>query len=81
MGSSGEAIVHQYDETKHGDFRDPAWTLVKDINGLLGCAPQTWARGEYTALGVAGPGGEAMRERLQANARATADRLWKMLGG
>jgi hypothetical protein len=57
-------LIHEFDEAKLGDFRDPVWTLVEDLNGLLGCAPQTGAHGEYTVLAVAGPAAEALREQL-----------------
>jgi hypothetical protein len=63
-----------FDDAKVGEFRDPAWELVEDLDGLLGCAAQTWRRGEYAVLAVTGPAGEAWREQLQANNRVTADR-------
>ena len=73
--------IHEFDEAKMAisGIRSGRWSRTS--NGLLGCAAQTWARGEYTALAVAGPAGEALREQLQANNRVTADRVWKMLGG
>jgi hypothetical protein len=81
LGPSGETLVHEFHKTKPGDYRDPVWTLVEDLNSLLGCDAQTWARGEYTTPAVAGPAGEALREQLQAKNRVTADRVWKALGG
>jgi hypothetical protein len=81
LGPSGETLVREFDDAKAGDFRDPVWELVEDLDGLLGCAAQTWARGEYTTLAVAGPAGEALREQLHAKNRVTADRVGKMLGG
>ena len=81
IGPSGETLIDEFDEAKIGDFRDPVWKLVEDLDGLLGCEAQTWARGEFTTLAVAGPAGEALREQLQAKNRVTADRVWKMLGG
>jgi hypothetical protein len=81
LGPSGETLVREFDDAKVGAFRDPVWTLVEDLDHVLGSAAQMSARREYTVLAVAGPAGEALREQLEANSRVTADRVWRMLGG
>jgi len=37
-----------------GDFRDPRWEPIDDIEQLLGCEVAVWWPGRYTARAVAG---------------------------
>jgi hypothetical protein len=57
-----------------GDFRDPRWERIDDIEELVGCEVATWEPGTYTARAVAGEDGERLRSELAANAtRRTED--------
>jgi hypothetical protein len=47
-----------------GDFRDPRWETVADIEAHVGCHIKRWPAGIYTALAVAGE--EAGRLRDEA---------------
>ena len=51
-----------------GDFRDPRWQPIHDIEKLLDCEVATWAPGTYTAKTVAGVQGEQPRNELAENA-------------
>jgi len=49
-----------------GDFRDPSWEKITDIEQLLGCEVKTWPEGAYTARAVAGDQGNQLRDELAA---------------
>lgn len=51
-----------------GDFREPRWEPVEDIEELLGCPITVWAPGRYTAGAVGGDAGERLRSLLAENA-------------
>jgi hypothetical protein len=54
-----------------GDFRDPRWEPIDDIEELLGCEVAVWWPGRYTSRAVAG--------RLRNVPSVSADRrdLWR----
>jgi hypothetical protein len=49
-----------------GDFRDPSWEEIADIEQLLGCEVKIWPVGAYTARAVAGDRGDRLRDELAA---------------
>lgn len=58
-----------------GDFRDPSWTKVADIEQLLGCEVRLWPAGEYIARAVAGEQGQQLRDEIAAQTTAATQRL------
>jgi hypothetical protein len=48
-----------------GDFRDPRWEPIDDIEELLGCQVAVWWPGRYTARAVAGRLPSVHRPALQ----------------
>jgi hypothetical protein len=63
-----------------GEFRDPRWTTVDDIERLTGCPVTRWEQGTYTARNVGGPRGEYLRMQVAERGHAAADRLVTLLG-
>jgi hypothetical protein len=59
IGPAGEQV--SYLERIEGDYREPRWTPIEDIDGLVGCHVQTWPPGSYTARAVAGRYGQLQR--------------------
>lgn len=53
-----------------GDFRDPSWEPIADIEQLLGCDVEVWQEGSYTARAVAGEHGRQLCDEV---ARETAE--------
>ncbi len=58
-----------------GDFRDPSWTEIDDIEQLLGCEVRIWPAGEYTARAVAGEQGQKLRDEIAAQTAAATQRV------
>jgi hypothetical protein len=58
-----------------GDFRDPSWTEIADIEQLLGCEVRIWPAGEYTARAVAGEQGQQLRDEIAAQTTAATRRI------
>ncbi len=58
-----------------GDFRDPSWTKIADIEQILGCEVRIWPAGEYTARAVAGEQGQQLRDEIAAHGTAATQRL------
>jgi len=75
----GNETVTIYGSTYVGDFREPTWHHLQDINHSLGTTPREWERGEYTAQSVYGPAGAELREQLTAEAQATVHLLEREL--
>lgn len=63
-----------------GDFREPRWEPIEDIEELLGCTVAVWAPGRYTAGAVGGEAGERLRSLLAENANRISERLLAELG-
>jgi hypothetical protein len=63
-----------------GDFREPRWEPVQDIEELLGCAVAVWAPGRYTAGTVGGDEGERLRSLLAENANRVGELAIAELG-
>jgi hypothetical protein len=61
--------------TKPGDFRDPSWHPIADIETYLDCPLRIWPRGDYTAANVAGEQGHQIHEQVKTRAKAAAERL------
>jgi hypothetical protein len=53
-------------EPIRGDFRDPSWEPVADIEQFIGCDVQLWKAGTYTAYAVAGLQGRRLRDEVAA---------------
>jgi hypothetical protein len=53
-----------------GDFRDPSWEPITDIEQLIGREVEVWDEGTYTARAVAGERGQRLRDEV---ARQTAE--------
>jgi hypothetical protein len=68
------AEIHATEGTPiEGDFRDPSWEPVADIERLLGCEVEVWEPGSYTARAVAGEQGQQLRDEVaEESAEATA---------
>ncbi len=63
-----------------GDFRDPRWQPIHDIEKLLDCEVTTWAPRTYTAKTVAGVQGERLRSELAENAHHARDEILAAIG-
>jgi transcriptional regulator with XRE-family HTH domain len=50
-----------------GDFREPRWETINDIEELVECTVAVWAPGSYTAGAIAGDEGERLRSLLAEN--------------
>jgi hypothetical protein len=59
-----------------GDFRDPSWEQITDIEQVLGCEVKVWQDGNYTAHAVGGEQGQELRDEL---ADATADATERLI--
>lgn len=64
-----------------GDFRDPRWEPIEDIQQLVGCEVQTWPEDQYTARSVAGEQGEQLRRRLAEHAHSRSEEILEALEG
>lgn len=58
-----------------GDFRDPSWTKIVDVEKLLSCEVRLWPAGKYTARAVAGEQGQQLRDEIAAQTTAATQRL------
>jgi hypothetical protein len=57
-----------------GDFRDPTWEPITDIELVVGCEVEVWAEGSYNARAVAGePGQQLCDEVARETTEATED--------
>jgi hypothetical protein len=63
-----------------GDFREPRWEPVEDIEELLGCTVAVWTPGRYTAGAVGGDAGERLRSLLAENANRVGEPVTTELG-
>lgn len=63
-----------------GDFRNPRWQPIHDIENLLGCEVTTWPSGTYTAKAVGGEQGEQLRGELAENAHRAHDEILAAIG-
>jgi hypothetical protein len=80
IGSNPVESVKVHGPANDGDFRDPHWTPVADIETTAGCEVTRWLSGEYTLATVAGDQGEQLRIQLEDNVRRHGDRLSAELG-
>ncbi len=64
-----------------GDFREPRWEPIHDIQSLIGCEVQTWPEEQYTVHTVAGEQGEQLLVRLAAQARRRSDEIIEAVEG
>ncbi|MGH7867504.1 MAG: hypothetical protein ACREP9_07705, partial [Candidatus Dormibacteraceae bacterium] len=60
-----------------GDFRDPSWKVVRDIEDVVGCEVTVWPEAQYIAFEVAGEEGERLRRELKENAKRATERIVK----
>ncbi len=58
-----------------GDFRDPSWESIDDIEQLLGCEVNVWRAGGYTARAVAGEQGQQLRDEVAEQTTAATRQL------
>jgi hypothetical protein len=66
----GDEVHVTLGDAIQGDFRDPSWEPIADIEQLVGCEVETWDEGTYTARAVAGEQGRRLRDEV---ARQTAE--------
>lgn len=64
-------------EPIRGDFRDPSWELIADIERFMGCEVRLWEAGTYTAYAVAGEQGQRLRDEVAAR---TSEAINHLLG-
>ena len=62
-----------------GDFRDPRWEPIADIEQFIGCDVQLWKEGTYTARAVAGEQGQRLRDEVAARAGEAINHLLDVL--
>jgi hypothetical protein len=75
----GEALHTAEGPPIEGDFRDPSWEPITDIEQRLGFEVEVWEPGSYTARAVAGKQGQQLcQEVAEESAEATA-RLRELL--
>jgi hypothetical protein len=68
--------VHAAEGTPiEGDFRDPSWEPITDIEQLLGCEVRLWPQGSYTARAIAGEPGQRLRDEVAEETTEAATRL------
>ena len=79
IADRGHVISDTAGDAKVGDFRDPAWRRINDIDVLLGCDVRSWPRGEYTASNLFGDEGRRLREDVARRAHAAAERVSEFL--
>jgi hypothetical protein len=58
-----------------GDFRDPSWQSIADIEQLLGCEVKVWRNGGYTARAVAGEQGQQLRDEAAEQTAGAIEQL------
>jgi hypothetical protein len=66
-------------EPIRGDFRDPSWELIADIERFMGCEVQLWDAGTYTAYAVAGEEGQRLRDEVAARTAEAVNELLDVL--
>jgi len=66
-------------EPIRGDFRDPSWELIADIEQLIGSDVQVWKAGTYTAYAVAGLQGRRLRDEVAARTGEAINHLLDVL--
>lgn len=66
----GDEVHVAHGHPIQGDFRDPSWEPITDIEQLLGCEVKVWDKDSYTGRAVAGESGEQLRDEA---ARRTAE--------
>jgi len=66
-------------EPVRGDFRDPSWEPIADIEQLIGREVQLWKNGTYTAHAVAGEPGQRLRDEVAARTDAAINHLLDVL--
>lgn len=58
-----------------GDFRDPSWEPIADIELLLGSEVEVWEPGSYTARAVAGEQGQLLCDEVAEETAAATTRF------
>jgi hypothetical protein len=76
---SEQATVSRGKEIE-GDFRDPRWEPIRDIEELLDCEVKAWRPGNYTDRAVAGEQGERLRSKLAETAHRTRESILTATG-
>jgi len=66
-------------EPIRGDFRDPSWEPIADVEQFVGCDVQIWEDGTYTARAVAGEQGQRLRDRVAAHTGEAINHLLDVL--
>jgi hypothetical protein len=72
---SGEETHATDGQPIEGDFRDPSWEPVADIDRLLGCKVEIWPEGIYTARAVAGEHGQQLLDEIAAEMAEITEEL------
>jgi hypothetical protein len=76
----GTTLAYHYDP-RQGNFRDPKWEPIQDIDQQLGCHLQIWPRDQYTAHTLAGEQGEKLCHETGQYAREFWRRAEKTRAG
>jgi hypothetical protein len=79
IGEEETAVAHG--RQIEGDFRDPRWDVVGDIENVVGCEVQVWPVDEYTALALGGEEGERLRAGLAENAKRRSEEIVRAVEG
>jgi hypothetical protein len=72
---SGEEAQVVDGQPIEGDFRDPSWEPIADIEQLLGCEVELWPEGSYTARAVAGERGQRLYDEVAAETAEATETL------
>jgi hypothetical protein len=64
---------------KEGDFRDPRWKPIEDIELLVGCQVKEWPARQYTARNLFGEAGARVRDAVAQQAHEAARQLAALL--
>jgi hypothetical protein len=74
------AEIHVTEGTPiEGDFRDPDWEPVANIEQLVGCEVEVWEPSSYTARAVAGEQGQQLCDELADESAEAMARLRELM--
>ena len=73
LATLGGEASRARDRRVGGNFSNPRWETIDDVEELLECTVAIWAPGFYTAGAVAGEEGERLRSLLAENANRAGE--------
>ena len=74
-----DALDVEPGEPIRGDFRDPTWEPIADIEQFIGCDVELWKADTYTAHAVAGDQGQRLRDKVAARSGRAINQLLDVL--